>query len=74
MHSLTHPPHTPTYPLTHSLTKVIFEDKEGEYIDNYTEELCKEHEAVPGAEGEYHHQELREDERCECDRYHMDEL
>ena len=32
-------------------TKVVFEDKEGEEVDQDTEQLCEEHESMPGADG-----------------------
>ena len=46
----------------HVHTKVVFEDEEGEDVDEYTEQLGEEHEAVPGADGEGHQEELVEDE------------
>ena len=32
-------------------TKVVFEDEEGEEVDQDTEQLCEEHESMPGADG-----------------------
>ena len=53
---------------------MVFEDEEGEDVDNNAKELGKEHEAMPGAEGKSHHQKLREDECRERDGNHMNEL
>ena len=52
-------------------TKVVFLDEE---VDQDTEQLCEEHESMPGADGYCHQQQLIQDERGEGDGHHVDKL
>ena len=56
------------------LTKEILEDDEWENIYEKWENLGHDHEPVPSADGQRHHDQLREDESREGDGHHVDEL
>lgn len=56
------------------LTKVFIEEGEGGQVAGQTDELSDDHEPVPRADGQRHHQELSEDQSGEGDCNHMNKL
>ena len=55
-------------------TKVVLEEGEGGDVDAKREDLGNDHQPVPGAHCQPHHQQLRQDQRWEGDGHHVDEL
>ena len=56
------------------LTEVTVKDEEGDDVGRHTEDLGHQHDPVPGANGQGHHQQLRDDQRGEGDGHDVDEL
>ena len=56
------------------LTKVILEEEERDDVDEEGDGDGDAHGPVEGADGEGHHQQLRDDQGSEGDGHHVDEL
>lgn len=55
-------------------TKVLVEEGQGSQVAGQAEELRHHHQPVPGTDGQRHHQQLRQDERCKRDGHHVHKL
>ena len=56
------------------LTKVVFQQDQGEHIDNHTKQLSQQHQPMPGANGEGHYQQFCDNEGGEGNGHHVDKL
>ena len=60
--------------LSGELTEPVPENDERKEVYEDRDELCEEHERVPGANSESHHSQLGQDEGGEADGHDVDEL
>ncbi len=56
------------------LTKVFIQEGEGSEVAAKTDKFSYDHEPVPSADRQRHHQQLRQDQSSEGDRHHMHKL